>query len=91
MNEEIILTTLQEIRSDQKVIVEKLTRMDREMEISRNGYTPHQIVELFHFVDDLKRKEEKRADTIRKAIISWLVPTLLSAMVIGIFMIYNLK
>lgn len=91
MNEEIILQTLQEIRADQKVIVDKVTRMDRDWEIARNGYTPHQVVELLHYVNDLKEKEEKKADNIRKAIISWVVPTLMSATVAGIFLLYNIK
>lgn len=91
MNDEIILTTLKEIRDDQKIVVEKLARMDRELEISRNGYTPHQVVELLHWVDDQMRKEEKRNDTIKKAIISWAVPMMLSAMVLGIFMMNKIQ
>ena len=91
MNEELILSRLKEIRDDQKFIVEKVSRMDREMEISRNGFTPHQIVEMLHFVSKLKEKEEKYNETIRKAIISWAVPIMMSAMILGFFMIYNIK
>ena len=91
MNDEIILSTLKEIRDDQKVIVDKLARMDRELEISRNGYTAHEVVELLHWVDDQKSKEERRNETIKKAIISWAVPMLLSAMMVGIFMINKIQ
>jgi hypothetical protein len=89
MNEEIILSTLNEIRADQKVIVEKLSRMDRDMEISRNGYTPHQIVEMFHFIDDLKEKEKRKAETIRKAVINWVTPILLSGVILGLLQMYK--
>jgi hypothetical protein len=89
MNEEIILQTLKEIRDDQKVIVDKISRMDREMEISRNGYTPHEVVELFHFVDDLKKREEKKAENIRKAVINWITPILLSGVILGLLQMYK--
>ena len=89
MNDEIILQTLREIRDDQKLIVEKITRMDRDMEISRNGYSPHQIVELFHFVDDMRKKEQRRAENIRKAVINWVTPILLSGLVLGLIQLYR--
>lgn len=89
MNEDIILQTLKEIREDQKLIVEKVTRMDRDLEISRNGYTPHQVVELLHFVNDLKEKERRKLENIRKAIINWVTPILLAALVLGILQIYK--
>jgi hypothetical protein len=89
MNEELILSRLKEIRDDQKFIVEKISRMDREMEISRNGFTPHQIVEMLHFVAKLKEKEEKYNETIRKAIISWITPILLGSIVLGLIQMYK--
>jgi hypothetical protein len=89
MNEELILSRLKEIRDDQKFIVEKISRMDREMEISRNGFTPHQIVEMLHFVSKLKEKEEKYNETIRKAIVSWIVPILLGSIVLGLIQMYK--
>ena len=89
MNEEIILSTLKEIRDDQKLIVDKITRMDRDMEISRNGFTPHQIVEMLHFVAKLKEKDEKYAENIRKTIISWVVPILMSGLVMGLIQMYK--
>jgi hypothetical protein len=89
MNEELILSRLKEIRDDQKFIVEKISRMDREMEISRNGFTPHQIVEMLHFVAKLKEKEEKYNETIRKAIISWITPILLGSIILGLIQMYK--
>jgi hypothetical protein len=89
MNEELILSRLKEIRDDQKFIVEKISRMDREMEISRNGFTPHQIVEMLHFVSKLKEKEEKYNETIRKAIISWITPILLGSIILGLIQMYK--
>jgi hypothetical protein len=89
MNEELILSRLKEIRDDQKFIVEKVSRMDREMEITRNGFTPHQIVEMLHFVSKLKEKEEKHNETIRKAIVSWIVPILLGSIILGLIQMYK--
>ena len=89
MNEEIILQTLKEIRDDQKLIVEKVTRLDREMEITRNGYSPHQIVEMYHWIDNQIELEKKRSETIRKSIIAWVTPILLTALVIGIMQLYK--
>jgi hypothetical protein len=89
MNEENILQTLKEIRDDQKLIVDKITRMDRDMEITRNGFTPHQIVEMLHFVSKLKEKEEKYNETIRKAIVSWVVPILLGSIILGLIQMYK--
>jgi hypothetical protein len=89
MNEELILSRLKEIRDDQKFIVEKVSRMDREMEITRNGFTPHQIVEMLHFVSKLKEKEEKYNETIRKAIVSWIVPILLGSIILGLIQMYK--
>jgi hypothetical protein len=89
MNEELILSRLKEIRDDQKFIVDKITRMDRDMEISRNGFTPHEIVEMLHFVAKLKEKDEKYAENIRKTIISWIVPILMSGLVMGLIQMYK--
>jgi hypothetical protein len=87
--EEFILDLLAEIRDSQKLIEEKITRMDRDMEITRNGFTPHQIVEMLHYVAKLKEKEEQHSETVRKAIITWIVPIVMTAVVSGFFMLYK--
>lgn len=84
MNEEIILQTLKEIRDDQKIIVEKITTLDREMEISRNGYTPHEIVEMYHWIDRQKTKEAKHNEAIRKAVINWIIPIMMTGLILGL-------
>ena len=84
MNDDLILQTLKEIRDDQKIIVQKVTRMEKDWEISINGYEPHQVVELLHWVNEQKNKEEKRGEAIRKAIINWITPILLSGLILGI-------
>lgn len=89
MNEDIILQTLKEIRDDQKLIVEKVSRMDREMEITRNGYTPHQIVEMYHWIDEQREKNKKKDESIRKAIINWVTPILLTGLVLGLLQLYK--
>lgn len=89
MNEDIILQTLKEIRDDQKIIVDKVIRMERDWEISRNGYTPHQVVELLHYVNSLKEKEEKKSENIRKAVINWITPILMSGLILGLLQLYK--
>lgn len=89
MSDDLILQTLKEIRDDQKLIVEKVTRMDRDLEISRNGYEPHEVVELLHWVHDQKTKEAKRGEAIRKAVINWVTPILLSGLVLGLIQYIN--
>ncbi len=95
-NNEIILSVLNEIRQDQKQMVEKLnaltnsqTQLRTELEISRNGYTPHEVVELLHYVKDLKEKAEKQSENIRKSIITWVVPILCAAVIIGLSHMYR--
>jgi len=90
-DKDIILSVLNEIRQDQKQMVEKLNtltnsqlQLKTELEVSRNGYTPHEVVELLHWVKDQKDKDKMRNDHIRKAIISWGVPILCSALVFGL-------
>ena len=95
MNDEIILGVLQEIKENQKAMVSELAKMHdaqieikTELAISRNGYTPHQIVELLHWVEREKERAEQQSENIRKAIISWIVPILCSAVVIGLVTMY---
>lgn len=93
---DIILNILNEIRQDQKQMVEKLNsltnsqqQLKTELEISRNGYTPHEVVELLHYVKSIKDKSEKQSDTIRKTIIAWAIPILCSALIIGLTHMYK--
>jgi hypothetical protein len=90
-DKDLILTVLNEIRTDQKAMVEKLNtltnsqlQLKTELEISRNGYTPHEVVELLHWTKDQKEKVERRDDQIRKTIIGWVVPILCSAVIFGL-------
>lgn len=89
MNEDLILGILKEIRNDQKIMMDKLNNVTNELGIIKNGYTPHEVVELLHFVDELKKKEESRNDTIRKAVINWATPILLSILFFGILNYYK--
>jgi hypothetical protein len=84
MNEELVITALKEIRDDQKKIVQELSEIKTELAISRNGFSPHEIVELLHWVDKSRKKEEKQADNITRAAITWGVPILLSAVFVGL-------
>ena len=93
-HEDLILSMLKEIREDQKAIVTQLNDLNKlqnimktELEISRNGYTPHEVVELLHWVSDQKIKEEKRNEIIRSAFINWLVPILATSALVGLFVL----
>lgn len=90
-NQDIILSTLHEIRADQKSIMSEVTKLSlahhelkTELAISRNGYTPHEIVELLHWTEKAKLASERQADSIRKAVISWLIPILCTIFVSGL-------
>jgi len=47
------------------------------------------VVELLHFVNDLKVREEKKAENIRKAVINWITPILLSGVILGLLQMYK--
>jgi len=87
--EEFILDLLAEIRDSQKLIEEKITHMERDMLITRNGFTPHEVVEMLHYVAKLKQKDDAYSETVRKAIITWIVPVMMTALVTGFFMLYK--
>lgn len=89
MNEDIILQTLKEIRDDQKMIMEKITVINTEMSISRNGYTPHEIVEILHWAHAEREKQLSKNKFVRQAIINWLTPIILTGLVVGIFNLYK--
>lgn len=91
LNLDLILNTVKDIHNDQKVILERLTKIETDLLITKNGYKPHEVVELLHYVDELKTKENTRNDAIRKAVISWIVPILLTSVSIGIYAQYLAK
>jgi len=87
--EEFLLDLLAEIRRDQKAIMEKLNSITTELEVTRNGYSPHQIVELLHWVEEQKARGAMQSEQIRKSIIIWIVPVVMTAVMTGIFMLYK--
>lgn len=87
--EEFLLDLLAEIRRDQKAIMEKLNNITIELEVTRNGYSPHQVVELLHWVEEQKNRGAMQAEQIRKSVIIWVVPIVLTAVMTGIFMLYK--
>lgn len=95
-NEELILGLVREIHDDQKDVVKSIheltmahAELKAELQASRNGYAPHQIVSMLHWVEEQMKKEEKQADNIRSAITSWLVPILGSSFVVGLIIILS--
>lgn len=89
-NDELLLQLVREIHDDQKAVVKSVTELTiahsnlkHELEAGRNGYTPHEVVAMLHWVDDQMSKQEKQNDNIKSAFVNWLVPILCTALIIG--------
>jgi hypothetical protein len=89
-NEDLLLQLVREIHDDQKEVVKSINtltlqqaQLKSDLEASRNGYTPHQVVAMLHWVDDQMTKQEKQNDNIKTAFVNWLVPILCTAFIIG--------
>lgn len=90
-NEELLLQLVREIHDDQKEVVKSITTLTlqqaalkADLEAGRNGYTPHEVVELLHWVSKQMEDAEKQTDNIKAAIIRWIVPILCSALFVGL-------
>lgn len=95
-NEELLLQLVKEIHNDQKTLVDKVNTLTMEqaqiksdLTAGRNGYEPHEVVNMLHWIDKKIIDETTRTDTIKKAIISWAVPILCSALLFGLVMMYK--
>lgn len=93
-NEDLLLQLVREIHDDQKEVVKSINtltvqqaQLKSDLEAGRNGYTPHEVVELLHWVEKQKSNEQKQNDNIKTAFTNWLVPILASALVIGVAML----
>jgi hypothetical protein len=92
-NEELLLQLVREIHDDQKEVVKSINtltlqqaQLKSDLEAGRNGYTPHEVVEMLHWIDDQMTKQEKQNDNIKSALVSWVVPILASATVAGLIL-----
>jgi hypothetical protein len=81
---------VREIHDDQKEVVKSINtltlqqaQLKSDLEASRNGYTPHQVVEMLHWIDSQMTKQEKQTDNIKTAFVNWLVPILCTALIVG--------
>ena len=90
-NEELLLKLVTEIHDDQKEVVKSINtltlqqaQLKSDLEAGRNGYTPHEVVELLHWVEKQKSNEQKQNDNIKTAFTNWLIPILASALVVGL-------
>lgn len=93
-NEELLLKLVTEIHDDQKEVVKSINTLTlqqavlkNDIEASRNGYTPHEVVEMLHWVQKQMNNEEKQNQNIKSAFTNWLVPIIASALVVGLAMI----
>lgn len=94
--EELILQLVQEIRDDQKSMVVKLNELSvnqislkAELDAGRNGYAPHEVVAMLHWIDEQMKKQDKNTDGIRNAVINWLIPILGTAILVAVFNMYK--
>jgi hypothetical protein len=92
-NEELLLQLVREIHDDQKEVVKSINtltlqqaQLKSDLEASRNGYTPHEVVEMLHWIDDQMTKQEKQNNNIRTAFVNWLVPIIATATVAGLIL-----
>ena len=90
-NDDLLLQLVREIHDDQKEVVKSINtltlqqaQLKSDLEAGRNGYTPHEVVELLHYVEAQMKSAEKQADNIRSALTSWLVPILGSSLIVGL-------
>lgn len=89
-NDELLLQLVREIHDDQKEVVKSINtltlqqaQLKSDLEASRNGYTPHEVVAMLHWVDDQMTKQEKQNDNIKTAFVNWLVPIICTAFIVG--------
>ena len=92
-NEELLLQLVREIHDDQKEVVKSINtltlqqaQLKSDLEASRNGYTPHEVVEMLHWIDGQMTKQEKQNDNIKSAFVSWIVPIIATATVAGLIL-----
>jgi hypothetical protein len=90
-NEELLLQLVREIHDDQKEVVKSVhgltlqqAQLKSDLEAGRNGYTPHEVVELLHWVNKQMDNAEKQTENIKAAIVRWVVPILCSALFFGL-------
>ena len=90
-NEELLLQLVREIHDDQKEVVKSIhgltlqqAQLKADLEAGRNGYTPHEVVALLHWVSKQMEDAEKQTDNIKAAVIRWIVPILCSALFVGL-------
>lgn len=81
--EHIILQMVNEIRTDQKMIITDINKLmveqaniKNDIINSRNGYTTDEIVDMFHYVEKMMKKSDNTKNSIRTAIINYAVPLL---------------
>lgn len=93
MMEDVIISTLQEIKSDQKAISNQISNLSSsynelksELAASRNGYQPHEIVELLHWVEREREKAEKQSDNVKRALTTWIVPVIGTMFLTGLIL-----
>ncbi len=93
-DDDLLLQLVREIHDDQKEVVKSINQLTLahaelkgELEASRNGYSPHEVVKMLHWIDNQMKNEEKQTDNIKSAFISWLVPILSSALFVGLFIV----
>lgn len=93
-DENLIVSMLREIKDDIKETNASIAKLSmdhkditNELRAGRNGFNPHEIVEMLHWVKKQMTTETKTSDKIREKIIDWSVPLLLGAFFTGVIVI----
>jgi len=93
-NDEIILQLVKEIHSGQKSLVEKVNilaveqaTIKADLIAGRNGYEPHEIVDILHWAEKKIKEEDKETSTVKDAFIKWFVPVISSTILMGLMML----
>jgi hypothetical protein len=83
-NHDAFAQVLAEIREDQQKIIKELTDIRTELAISRNGFSSHEIHSFFQWINSEMKRREEFGKNVRRAVVSWGIPILCSAVIIGL-------
>ena len=94
--DDLIIQMLQDIKNAQAAQLAQLnnlyaehTILKTEIGTMKNGYEPHQVTQMLHWLDKKMKEDEHVHLDIKKSFINWIVPGLLSLLMVGIYVFFN--
>lgn len=92
--DDLIIQMLQDIKNAQASQLALINSLNAEHTIlkgdvitMKNGYEPYEITQMLHWVDKKMKDDESVHVDIKKSLINWIVPALLTLMVAGAFIL----